>query len=240
MNKPYPNLLHALGGENGFDPMNPSVQKLMRSLLSKLNYLPSTTYQLYVTELSNNKMISYVKVPRTASDRSFLNSKEWVDYAIQISGSKNNGTFESAYRIANHILRYYQDSFSPACEMQGVSICKPMMAMEFQGMISAAGLSGTSEKELKKRLGAHLRKGSAPPDAASACCPRAILKSTMAKSSSPMIKKRRQRLLSGQKSKLTRRFASTYSVISMPNPSHLLMLKVCKLSWEETMETPPP
>ncbi len=47
-----------------------------------------------------------------------------------------------------HIPRYYRDSFLAACEMQQVSICKPMTATEFQGMISAAGLSGTSEKEL--------------------------------------------------------------------------------------------
>jgi len=44
-----------------------------------------------------------VRVPRTQSDRSFLNSKEWVDTAIQIAGSKHGGTFESAKRIANHI-----------------------------------------------------------------------------------------------------------------------------------------
>jgi hypothetical protein len=134
----------------------------MRSLLSELNDLLSTTYQLDVTELSNNKKISYIKVPRTASNRSFLNTKEWVDNPIQILGSKHNGTFESAYRIANHILRYYQDSFLAACETQQVSICKPMTATEFQGMISAAGLSGTSKKELKKHLGAHLGKGFCP------------------------------------------------------------------------------
>jgi hypothetical protein len=43
-------------------------------------------------------------VPRTQSDHSFLNSKEWVDTAaIQIAGSKCGGTFESAKRITNHI-----------------------------------------------------------------------------------------------------------------------------------------
>lgn len=37
----------------------------------ELNDLLSTTFQLDVTELWNNKKISYVKIPRTASDRSF-------------------------------------------------------------------------------------------------------------------------------------------------------------------------
>jgi hypothetical protein len=163
MDKLYPNLSRALGGEKGFDPTIPSVQRSMCSLLSELNDLLSTTFQLDVTELSNNKKISYVKVPQTASNHSFLNGKDWVDYAIQISaGSKNNGTFDLAYHIANHIARYYRDSFLAACETQRVSICKPMTATEFQGMISVAGLSGTSEKELKKHLNAHLGKGFCP------------------------------------------------------------------------------
>jgi len=85
----YPHLVPALGvGEDGFDPTNPSVQKSMRSLLSELNDLLSTTYQLDVSGLSN-KRISHVRVPRTKSDRSFWNSKEWIDTAIQISGSKH-------------------------------------------------------------------------------------------------------------------------------------------------------
>ena len=63
MAKPYPHLVRALGvGEDGFDPTNPSVQKSMRSLLSELNDLLSTTYQLDVSGLSN-KRISYVRVP---------------------------------------------------------------------------------------------------------------------------------------------------------------------------------
>ena len=112
-----PNEVH----QDGFDPTNPSVQKSMRSLLSELNDLLSTTYQLDVNGLSN-KRISYVRVPRTKSDRSFWNLKEWIDTAIQISGSKHGGTFESAYRITNHIIRYYNDSFLAACETQRIQV----------------------------------------------------------------------------------------------------------------------
>ena len=75
----------------------------MRGLLTELNELLSTEYQLDVNGISNNK-ISYVRVPRTQSDRSFLNSKEWVDNAIQIAGSICGGTFKSAKRITNHII----------------------------------------------------------------------------------------------------------------------------------------
>jgi hypothetical protein len=63
MAKSYPHLVRSLGvGEDGFDPTNPSIQKSMRSLLSELNNLLSTTYQLDVNGLSN-KRISYVRVP---------------------------------------------------------------------------------------------------------------------------------------------------------------------------------
>jgi hypothetical protein len=74
MDKFHPNLLQALGGEDGFDPTNPSVQKSMRSLLSELNNLLSTMYQLDINGLSNNK-ISYVRVLRMRRDCSFLNTK---------------------------------------------------------------------------------------------------------------------------------------------------------------------
>jgi hypothetical protein len=161
MAESYPHLSRALGGEDGFDPTNPSVQKSMRSLLNELNCLLSMTYQLDVSGISNKK-ISYVRVPRTQSDRSFLNSKEWLDTAIQINGSKHGGTFESAYRITNHIIRFYRDSFLAACETQGVPMCKPMSATHFQAMLCAGRVSGTGEKELKKHLSAHLGKGFCP------------------------------------------------------------------------------
>jgi len=77
----------------------------MRSLLRELNALLSTTYELNTTDMSNNK-ICYVQVPQTSSDSSFRNSKELLDAAIQISGSKQNDTFNAAYRIANHLLRF--------------------------------------------------------------------------------------------------------------------------------------
>ena len=57
------------------------------SLLRELNVLLSTKHGLNTTDMANNK-ISYVRVPQTKSDRSFLNSKEWLDTAIEISGSK--------------------------------------------------------------------------------------------------------------------------------------------------------
>ncbi len=65
-------------------------------------------------------------MPRTTSDHTFTNSKEWLDTAIKISGSKKGGTFESAYPIANHLLKNYKDSFLAACETQRVPVIKPI------------------------------------------------------------------------------------------------------------------
>ncbi len=104
----YPFLSKALRVEDGgcFDLTDPLVQKSMCSLLRELNALLSTTYELNTTDMSNNK-ICYVRVPRISSDSSFRNLKEWLDVAIQISGSKQNDTFNAAYHIANHLLRFY-------------------------------------------------------------------------------------------------------------------------------------
>jgi hypothetical protein len=129
--KTYPHLLQALGGEDGcFDPTNPAVLRSMRSLLSELNDLLSSMYQLDVSGLSHNKL-SYVQVPWSKSNRSFFNSKEWVNTAIQISGSNHGGTFEAAYHISNHIIRNYHNSFLAACKSQQVSKCKPMTTTQF-------------------------------------------------------------------------------------------------------------
>jgi hypothetical protein len=111
--KSYPHLTQVLRGEHGLDPTNPSGQKSMRCLSTALNNLLSTTYELNISDISNNK-ISYIRVPWTNSDCSFLNSKKWVDTTIQIAGSKHGGMFELAYRVANHLLCLYKDSFLAA------------------------------------------------------------------------------------------------------------------------------
>ena len=60
MAKSYPHLSRALGGEDGFDPTNPSVKRSMCGLLTELNELLSTEYQLDINGISNKK-ISYVR-----------------------------------------------------------------------------------------------------------------------------------------------------------------------------------
>jgi hypothetical protein len=44
----YPHLCQALGLDDGFDPTNPSIQKSMVALLTGLNCLVSTEYELVI------------------------------------------------------------------------------------------------------------------------------------------------------------------------------------------------
>jgi hypothetical protein len=113
----YPLLSRALGREDGFNPSDPTIQKYMRALLAELIDLLSTNYELNAIDSSNNRS-SFVRVPKTSNDRSFQNSKEWLDVAIKIAASKHKTTYEAAYRIANHLCRFYKDSVLAACETQ--------------------------------------------------------------------------------------------------------------------------
>ena len=155
----YPNLSRALGDDDGFfDPTDPLVDKSMRGLLKELNHLLSTKYELNLRGISNQH-ISYVRVPRMKSDRTFTNSKEWLDTVIKISGLKKGGAFESACRIVNRLIKYCKDSFLAACKTQQVPVIKPMTAPEFQAMLYTGKVSGTGERELKKHLSSHLGTG---------------------------------------------------------------------------------
>jgi len=116
----YSHLCRAFGLDDGFDPTDSSVWKSTVALLTEINHLLSTEYD--VVRGYGNKNINYVRVPQTCSDDSFRNTKEWLDVAIRISGSKEGDTFNSAYRIANHLWRFYKDSVLAACETQRIAV----------------------------------------------------------------------------------------------------------------------
>ena len=143
MDKQYPYLSRALGGEVGFDPTNPSVKRSMCGLMKELNELLSTEYQLDVNGISNNKIsygISYGRVPWTQSDCSFLSSHKWVKTAIQISGSKRGDMFESAKHITNHIRPITQAGCCIAsCHAAVSSSCRPITAPPSRRLIAQAG-----------------------------------------------------------------------------------------------------
>ncbi len=132
--------------------------------LAELIELLGKDYELNVIDSSNNPQpqLTYVRVPKTSSNWSFHNSKEWLDVAIKVAGTKHGGTFEAAYRISNHLLRFYRDSVMAACETQKLPVSKPMTATQFSSMMNAARVSGMGEQAIKKHLKAHLRQGFCP------------------------------------------------------------------------------
>jgi hypothetical protein len=154
----YPHLCRALGLDDGFDPTNSSVRKSMVALLTEINHLLRTKYELVVRGYGN-KNINYIRVPQTCCDDSFRNTKEWLDVAIRISGSKEGHTFNSSYRIANHLWRFYKDSVLAACETQRIAVCKPMTARGFAAVMKAAKITGMGEREVRKYLTAELGPG---------------------------------------------------------------------------------
>jgi hypothetical protein len=67
----------------------------MQALLTELKKIVSSAYELKVKDIAKHgHVIRYVRVPITSSDQSFQKDKEWLDAAIQISGSKCKGTFD--------------------------------------------------------------------------------------------------------------------------------------------------
>jgi len=162
LNDDYPHLLRALGKEEyGFNPRDPSIQKIMRGLLAELIDLLSKDYELKIIDSANNS-VSYIHVPKTSSDRSFQNSKKWLDVAIKVAGTKHGGTYEAAYRISNYLLRFYRDSVLAACKTQRIPVSKPMSAMQFSSMMNTSGVSSKGEQEIKIHLKAHLGPGFCP------------------------------------------------------------------------------
>jgi hypothetical protein len=98
----YPHLFCALQQEDGFNPSDPTIQNAMGALLTELSDLLTTDYELNVIDSANNTL-SFVRVPKTSSNRPFQIFKEWPDVATKIVGSKQGGTYKSAYRIANNL-----------------------------------------------------------------------------------------------------------------------------------------
>jgi len=129
----------------------------MRGLLAELIDLLSKDYELNIIDSANNS-VSYICMPKTSSDQSFQNSKEWIDAAIKVDGTKHKRTYEGAYRISNHLLRFYRDSVLAACETQRIPVSKPMFATQFSSMMNASGVSGKGKQEIKKTVEMDLTK----------------------------------------------------------------------------------
>jgi hypothetical protein len=100
--------------------------------------------------------IMFVRVPPSSSDKSFNNTKSWVDEALKYNGSTHGGTFESAFRVSNHLCRFYRDLFVATMEKQGMPIAQPMSMVKYAAMMSTLNITGEKERVLEKYTRHHL------------------------------------------------------------------------------------
>jgi hypothetical protein len=63
----YTHLSRALGKEDGFNPADPTIQKIMQVLLAELIGLLSKNYELYLIDSANNSVF-YIHVPKASID----------------------------------------------------------------------------------------------------------------------------------------------------------------------------
>ena len=130
---------------DGFDPYDELTQQSIRSMLTEIiHLLDSSRGGLRVKDFGGHE-VEFVRVPRSSTDKSFNNNKSWVDDALKINGSTHGGTYESAFRVSNHLCRFYRDSFVAAIEKQGMAIAQPMSTVEYITMLSALNISGARE-----------------------------------------------------------------------------------------------
>ncbi len=80
----------------------------------------------------------------------------------KINGSHHAGTFESAFRVSNHLCRFYRDSFVAALEKQGMAIATPMSTVQYVAMLNALKVTGTKERVLLRYLQQYVGKEFCP------------------------------------------------------------------------------
>ena len=147
---------------DGFDPYDESTQQSIRSMLTEIiHLLDSSRGGLKVKDFGGHE-VEFVRVPRSSTDKSFNNNKSWVDDALKVNGSTHGGTYESAFRVSNHLCRFYRDSFVAAIEKQGMAIAQPMSTVEYVAMLSALNITGARERELTKYLRQYIGKAFCP------------------------------------------------------------------------------
>jgi hypothetical protein len=106
--------------------------------------------------------IMIVRVPHSSSEKLFNNTKLWVDEALIYNGLTHGGTFESAFRISNHLCRFYRDSFVAAMEKKGMPIAQPMSMVQYAAMMSALIITGKKERVLGKYTRQHFGSAFCP------------------------------------------------------------------------------
>jgi hypothetical protein len=150
----YPILSGIYGNE--FDPVDHKTLDSARSVLSEIVHLLDASQEGLKVKDFGGHDVMFVQVHRSSSDKSFNNTKSWVDEALKYNGSTHGGTIESAFRVSIHLCRFYRDSFVAAMEKQGMPIAQPMSTVKYAVMMSALNITGKKERVLGKYMRQHL------------------------------------------------------------------------------------
>ena len=163
MKEPYPRLRAALGVST-LDPNDNVTMSKLDGLMSELMAVKEDSRHVEYKD-DRGHDVHLVRVPVNANDKSFYNSKDFVDTMLSINGSREADTSGSAERVTNHLIRFYKDSVLTALKKQGVPICKPISETAFVAMSQASNFKGTQETEIMKHLRDHLGKHFCPTKA---------------------------------------------------------------------------
>ena len=151
---------------NEFDPVDHKTLDSVWLMLSEIVHLLDASREgLKVKDFGGHDLL-FVRVPCLSSDKSFNNTKSWVDEALKNNGSTHDGTRESAFHVANHLCRFYQDSVCEALNQQGMVLAQEMSKVKYVTMMSALKITRARERILARYLREHLGSSFCPTQTA--------------------------------------------------------------------------
>jgi len=146
----------------GFDASNPETRQKIYQLQAEISSLGLNGRWELNSRDARGHFQTYVRVPVNTSDKSFYNSKEWLDTCIKINSSNEEDPIDSARRIATHIIKYYEDAHMKACQEQDLPIVEGMSTTAYAALLKATNMSGAQEDELRKHMADHIGKNFLP------------------------------------------------------------------------------
>jgi hypothetical protein len=142
--------------DNDFDPVDHKTLDSIRPMLSEIVHLLDALREGLKVKDFGGHDIMFVRVPHSSSETLFNNTKSWVDEALKYNESTRGGSFDSAFRVLNHLCRFCRDSFVAAMEKQGMLIAQPMSTVQYAAMMSMLNITWKKEGVLWKYMRQHL------------------------------------------------------------------------------------
>ena len=160
----YPILRKTCG--DAFDPLSLSdeIDKFIESLASEIIRLKDGGSGYFEVIDNAGHRISYLKVLRASSDKSFKNSKSRIDKCLNINGYVCMD--QSSFQLCNYMCRKYHDGYCKALKKNGKEIAMDMGTVKYVAMLSELKISGMQERILARYLKEHLGNSFCPSQAA--------------------------------------------------------------------------